>query len=201
MELNNLLIMDNVFDSETLTKLTEICQIELENPENNFLDKQGEDYVNQTQYRDINKRWYPPPNHYVTNLIRDFLYGEKLLKLTENLGDFAWICFNNRFTKTFELQVTEYLKNNKYDWHTDFELMRMRMLNYIFYLTEPEGGELQISNEVLNSFNFEKQEFNIYKSIKPKINRLVIMPSWLAHRVTPIISGKRLTVNGHINLQ
>ena len=107
---------------------------------------------------------------------------------------------------SFEVQVTLYEKpDDLYVWHVDHSSLEpnsnRRILNYILYLTEPEGGNLDITDDyTYKGEDLLNKSFPIGTSIKPKKNRLVIMPSWIPHRVNPVTSGKRLTINGHISL-
>lgn len=94
-----------------------------------------------------------------------------------------------------ETQVTSYLDGNEFEWHNDHHFANFwtgRIENWIYYLNDNvEGGELEIEDD------------QIY-TLKPVYNRLIIMPSYLKHRVkkvktnqTKVMNG-RLTINGHV---
>jgi PKHD-type hydroxylase len=68
-----------------------------------------------------------------------------------------------------------------YEWHVDLGKNNMRKLTCVVQLSDPseyEGGELQINNG--NIVTVEKEEGTV-----------IIFPSYLLHRVTPVTRGKR----------
>jgi PKHD-type hydroxylase len=70
----------------------------------------------------------------------------------------------------------------KYDWHIDKGSVYTRKLSVIVQLTCPTvyaGGDLQLfcsSNPL---------------TVEKKRGRVVVFPSWVLHRVTPVVSGSR----------
>lgn len=89
-------------------------------------------------------------------------------------------------------QYTEYHEsdNGEYNWHTDMAFGRnmyntTRKLSVIMCLSEPEidfkGGEFQI-----NLANHETPE-----NILMKKGRIIAFPSFLIHRVKPVLQGTR----------
>jgi PKHD-type hydroxylase len=82
-----------------------------------------------------------------------------------------------------ELQFTTYYDNNgHYDWHVDFgPTISNRKLSVVVQLTDPEeyeGGELQLLNPHV-------------VSIERRKGMVVVFSSFVLHRVTPVLSGKR----------
>ncbi|MCO6360316.1 2OG-Fe(II) oxygenase [Roseivirga pacifica] len=82
------------------------------------------------------------------------------------------------------LQIAQYDSNDFFDWHTDFSngQASTRKLSLSVQLSEPssyEGGDLQ--------FKINTNEINAPKSL----GTVVIFPSFIQHRVTPITSGSR----------
>lgn len=190
------MIIDNVFDDEMLKKLTEVCENKLKMDE---LTHEHE-IVNE-EHRKYCLRWYPPVGDFIANTIENVVYGKEVFEKAFELEDYSWSVFINNMAPNFEVQVTKYSLNDKYDWHCDIN--DRRVLNYIFWLKVPvEGGELQISDQIPEgpADTFGTREYNVYKTITPKVNRIVIVSSWLMHRVKPVISGERVTINGHVSL-
>lgn len=95
-------------------------------------------------------------------------------------------------------QFTTYNSDNKdfYDWHIDTnwktEKMCHRKLSVVVQLSEPndyKGGNFEIWNG-----NFSKQDkININKK-----GTVIVFPSFLEHRVTPVTKGKRMSLIGWI---
>jgi PKHD-type hydroxylase len=92
------------------------------------------------------------------------------------------------------LQLTEYHGNDggKYEWHMDTMLgdvpdniIHMRKLSAVLLLSEPgvdfEGGEFQI--------NYGEEKYPM--ELEFKKGRMIIFPSFLIHRVTPVTRGIR----------
>ncbi|MDF1698344.1 MAG: 2OG-Fe(II) oxygenase [Saprospiraceae bacterium] len=91
-----------------------------------------------------------------------------------------------------ELQLTRYSEGDFFDWHLDFGAgeISARKLSITVQLSdadEYEGGDLQfmINKEVVNA---PRQKGTI-----------VIFPSFIMHRVTPITKGTRQSIVGWIS--
>ena len=72
-----------------------------------------------------------------------------------------------------------------YDWHVDMGPHHARKLSLVCHLSDPseyEGGELQI-NSSGRIIDTEKG-----------IGNVIIFPSYLLHRVTPVTRGVRKTL-------
>jgi len=150
-------------------------------------------------------RWFPPSGNKLIKIAEDMIFAEDIMSEVEKIRDLAWRWFVTSTNTGFEVQVTKYhlSPEYRYGWHTDniADLdEKLRILNYIFYLNDDfEGGELQLSKSLnRKSFN-DIQEFPVAFTIKPEKNMLVMIPSWILHRVLPVTSGSsRLTLNGHV---
>lgn len=143
-------------------------------------------------------RWLPRSGSIIPRLMEKVIWSEKVHNAAKPLCDLAWKDLIMKYILNYEVHVTTYSKQkDHYKWHIDNE---RRSLNYIFYLTDCEGGFLQVSDYTDHDGEpWPNESFSVGLSVKPKRNRMVIMPSWYIHRVTPLISGERVTVNGHVS--
>ncbi len=150
-------------------------------------------------------RWYPENGSKVANIAKSCIYSEKLKKLADYYRDLAWRVFLANMPTKFEVQVTKYPidANLGYNWHIDHISPDRRILNWIIFVTDSySGGELEISEELIRNDTKIKGGFSyeVNQSIKPKKNMLVMLPSWMIHRVRPVFGGNpRITLNGHIS--
>lgn len=90
------------------------------------------------------------------------------------------------------LQYSKYKLDGHYSWHYDSgpNMPEHRKLSVVLGLSDPasyEGGELQINAH---------GDQNKPHSLKIKRGDLVVFPSFMGHRVTPVTSGERLTLVG-----
>lgn len=90
-----------------------------------------------------------------------------------------------------QLQLTDYRKDGFFAWHMDTgnKYNSTRKLSITVQLSDPseyEGGELQFhqGNDIVN--------------VSKKKGTAIIFPSFVLHRVTPVTSGKRMSVVGWI---
>lgn len=125
-----------------------------------------------------------------------FLTPEQpLLWLFERLGQAA--VQNNAHRYHFdllgfheELQLAQYEKDGHFDWHMDFgAAVSTRKLSLSIQLSDPEtyeGGDLQ--------FLVNNRPFNAPRGQ----GTLIIFPSFVMHRVTPISSGSRMSIVGWV---
>jgi len=89
-------------------------------------------------------------------------------------------------------QYTEYRSDTKghYDWHVDIgpTFASYRKLSMVIQLSNPEeyeGGDLQLFDPIASDENFP------YKSVPKKKGSIIVFPSFLPHRVTPVTGGIR----------
>jgi PKHD-type hydroxylase len=103
--------------------------------------------------------------------------------------------WNFQFEKSEDIQFTIYNKNQYYDWHTDagVDFPIYRKLSMTVQLSDPndyEGGDLEFDLR-----NQTKSPTNIVNL--PKLREqgtICVFPSFVWHRVTPIITGKRYSL-------
>jgi len=153
------------------------------------------------------KRWYPQLGHPLAQKIGQMITSDVIKEAVKGFPDLAWKWLILGRARQFELQITEYSdKGDFYSWHVDHlecpDWDCWRILNFVLWLEIPEeGGELEVSS----NYNLIEDvtigvDYPIGVTIKPEPNKLAIMPSWMVHRVKPLIKGKRVTINGHIGL-
>ena len=123
------------------------------------------------------------------------------LKIFEHLSKTIITTNNQHFNFSIKgskdpLQYVEYSSNIKgyYDWHQDdifnFEpnipLNFLRKLSLTIQLSDPneyEGGDLEIS--------LPQPEKNIIVKVPREKGKIIIFPSYLFHRITPVTKGIR----------
>ena len=91
-----------------------------------------------------------------------------------------------------ELQLTRYSEGDFFDWHLDFGAAEIsaRKLSVTVQLSDPdeyEGGDLEF---MIN-----------HKTVKAprKKGTIVVFPSFIMHRVTPITKGTRQSIVGWVS--
>lgn len=90
------------------------------------------------------------------------------------------------------LQYGKYKVGGHYTWHYDSgpDMPEHRKLSIVLGLSDPdsyEGGELQINAH---------GDQNKPHSLKIKRGDLVVFPSYIGHRVSPVTAGERMTLVG-----
>lgn len=91
-----------------------------------------------------------------------------------------------------ELQLTKYSEGDFFDWHLDFGAgeISARKLSITIQLSDPdeyEGGDLQfMMNQKVENAPREK-------------GTVIIFPSFIMHRVTPITKGTRQSIVGWVS--
>lgn len=117
--------------------------------------------------------------------------------LYSKLAGLAINCNNERYWFDIlgfhhELQLTRYSEGDFFDWHLDFGAgdISARKLSVTMQLSDPddyEGGDLQfmINQKIINAPR-EK-------------GTIIIFPSFINHRVTPITKGVRQSIVGWIS--
>ena len=91
----------------------------------------------------------------------------------------------NSFLEPIQLSNYESKDQGEFDWHVDLSDNLIRKLSIIIQLSDPaeyEGGELMFKNN------------NIPFTVKKQRGLVTLFPSWMLHRVTPVISGTRQTL-------
>lgn len=95
--------------------------------------------------------------------------------------------WNYSLTKVQSVQIGRYVEGGHYKYHTDADIPSndkiVRKLSAVLFLSDPkdyEGG----------SFEFGVLENQIDK---PTQGTIIVFPSYVKHRVTPVTSGERYT--------
>ena len=87
------------------------------------------------------------------------------------------------------IQLAKYKKDHHYNWHEDWDPMEIRKdgmirkLSVVILLSDPsefKGGEFQFQNSYAPE-----------TTIKMSKGSILVFPSYITHRVTPITSGTR----------
>jgi Rps23 Pro-64 3,4-dihydroxylase Tpa1-like proline 4-hydroxylase len=143
----------------------------------------------------------------ILSIISNDLFSKNMLKIYNSINDssFRLIEISNKH----ETQITIYNDKNEYSWHND--KVKGRIINWVLFIDlgmDFTGGENQISYDEINVNSLTKIE-NVKPHIitKPKGNMLLLMPSWVSHRVSPVKSSNnditkgRITINGHIGFK
>ena len=115
--------------------------------------------------------------------------------------------WNFQWDWTESCQFTIYEGKNKqhYDWHCDSWLDpyknkdknhdgKIRKISCVISLTDPseyKGGNLEF--DFRNHDSTKKQKTHVCSDIKPK-GSIVVFPSFVYHRVTPVTSGTRYSL-------
>ena len=115
-------------------------------------------------------------------------------RMTELAARVNFDKFKLDLTEFTPLQYSKYKVGGHYDWHMDSgpNIGVHRKLSFVLGLSDPddyEGGELEL-NATGNLANAT--------IMKIKKGHLVVFPSYIAHRVTPVTSGQRLTLVGWV---
>lgn len=115
----------------------------------------------------------------------------------DKLAGLAVNCNNERYWFDLlgfheELQLARYVEGDFFDWHLDFGpgASSIRKLSMTIQLSEPdayEGGDLQF---MVNQ--------NIVTAPREK-GTIIIFPSFILHRVTPITKGTRESIVGWVS--
>jgi len=115
----------------------------------------------------------------------------------QKLAGLAINCNNERFWFDLlgfhqELQLTRYTEGDFFDWHLDFGAgeSSARKLSMTIQLSDPdeyEGGDLE--------FMINQKTVKVPR----KQGTIVIFPSFIMHRVTPITKGIRQSIVGWVS--
>ncbi len=126
--------------------------------------------------RDSNVRWIDD------NFIRNAISG-----FGHQANSSAW---KMQIDAISSVQFTEYTKEQHYDWHMDTAGLGsdMRKVSVIVQLTNPDeykGGDFQFRHH-----GGDIEDVPVLR----KRGTVLVFPSWIEHRVTPITKGKRQTL-------
>lgn len=191
---NNVLVLDDLFSSTDFNNIKKYAESYYSKPTD---ASQSDDIRNYD-------RWHPDPDSPSIRLLMDKIWNTIL---TQNIADASWKSVSLFAAHYWEIQLTKYQKDGFYQWHEDLSnpYKNLMMLNFIFYLSDVEGGELVISNKKdhgnqwWTDINYSEIPEDLV--VNPRPNRLVVAPSWKLHKVNKVTNGERITLNGHIGVQ
>ena len=138
----------------------------------------------------------------ILKITTKYLFSSEMTDIYRSIKEGAFKLIE--YSSQHESQLTFYGDKHGYEWHQDIEARWF--INWILYIdidSDFTGGENQISNDELSLGN-DNTPYNIDISTKPKDNMLIMMPSWVTHRVAPVFCKSkdklksRITINGHI---
>tara|TARA_R110002012_G_scaffold321723_1_gene550944 strand:+ start:1440 stop:2015 length:576 start_codon:yes stop_codon:yes gene_type:complete len=121
----------------------------------------------------------------------DFFNLVYRLGTTTNNANFG---FDINQLQALQFSIYDSKYKGKYDWHQDIQWtsdeLYHRKLSVVIQLSEPNeyvGGNFEIQNS-----EFTKQE----KTDMKQKGSVIVFPSFLTHRVTPVTKGKRKSLIG-----
>lgn len=137
---------------------------------------------------------YNTDDGYDLNLAADRFYlpedevqwvRERIIYATNDLNnDYFYADWDERMEM---LQINRYRDGQEHRTHIDLQsgLQTFRKFVFVVFLNDPtewEGGKLNV-------------EYGLHKyTLEPKAGRLVVIPSFVAHEVTPVTAGTRYTI-------
>lgn len=142
---------------------------------------------NDSEYSEIRKSEYVRlfPDHFWEET--SFIYTEIYKEAVKLFNFDLW---PNLEDMREDIKIIKYNKGDYFDWHYDIfhELTKTRKINFTIQLSdedEYEGGDLEFF------------KLNIHKN--KKRGTIILYPSYLPHRITPITKGIRYAIVGHLN--
>lgn len=130
--------------------------------------------------------WLTPPNQ-VADEFRQLAWSKDIKQAFQNMGDYLYLAHATVDEGSF--LYSEYTPGQYYEWHRD----RTPYLTYNLVLeSAEEGGEFEMSLGTQEPYASQEQVAN-------SSNTLLIFPSFLMHRVKPIIKGQRRTLQYFLN--
>lgn len=124
---------------------------------------------------------------------KEVIYEEKMLqdklKMVFELANVA--AYNYDIQEIEEIKLLSYDKGGKYKWHTDVgsKETSTRKLTAIVQLSNEkdyEGGVLE--------FGITDEDGDNNLRATNKQGSIIVFPSFLSHRITPLVSGKRYSL-------
>ena len=161
-------IFPSAFSDNQINKILEIVSNQSLLDASTFSSKTPLDKIRKSKICWLSEDW-------IKNLLWEYI-----LKINSN-------AFKIKVENNAEVQFTEYRfdENGHYDWHHDVNWNGQLDIDRKISLT------VQLSNEnEYDGGNFEFEELETNANFKLK-GTIIIFPSYLRHRVTPITSGVR----------
>jgi predicted 2-oxoglutarate/Fe(II)-dependent dioxygenase YbiX len=130
--------------------------------------------------------WLTPPNT-VADEFRQLAWSKDVKTAIADMGDYLFLAHSTVDEGSF--LYSEYTQGQYYEWHRD----RTPYLTYNLILeSAEEGGHFEMSTSTSEPYQITEQVANT-------ANTLLIFPSFLMHRVKPIIKGRRRTLQYFLN--
>ena len=134
--------------------------------------------------RKSNIKWLSPVDDFGNGIARTHWLYEKLMTYIEIANDEMWQFDLTVLNDSIQYTVYDGTEKGFYDWHLDIgpDELALRKVSLVVQLSDPtdyEGGELQI----------QRGKF-LDTPTKTK-GSIILFPSYLLHRVTPVTSGIR----------
>jgi PKHD-type hydroxylase len=175
---------DGVFTNEELDTLIRVGDEEFHK---NFVSGGFGGEGNKKYNRDLNTIRQTNISWLLPSKDTEFAY-KKIMHTLGNLNQTEYKFQLTRFADPLQYTVYDGGKGDHYTWHSDgYESngKAYRKLSAILILSDPseyEGGDLEVFIEVEPV------------RIEPIRGRLIVFPSYLLHRVTPVTKGVRKTL-------
>lgn len=148
-------------------------------PQDASMGHDGE--IKNHQYRNTTIR-FVQPGHWFSYILHGFAKeANSICRWNYNINGYQ------------DIQFAEYAIDQHYDWHTDFfplaESEIDRKISIVCLLSDPsefEGGKL---------------ELKLYSTYEAPLKKgsVIVFPSMIEHRVTPVVSGLRRTATVWMN--
>jgi predicted 2-oxoglutarate/Fe(II)-dependent dioxygenase YbiX len=130
--------------------------------------------------------WLTPPNQ-VADEFRQLAWSKAVKEALQDMGDYLYLAHSTVDEGSF--LYSEYTQGQYYEWHRD----RTPYLTYNLVLeSAEEGGHFEMSLSTSEPYQITEQVAN-------NSNTLIIFPSFLMHRVKPMIKGTRRTLQYFLN--
>jgi predicted 2-oxoglutarate/Fe(II)-dependent dioxygenase YbiX len=147
-------------------------------------DEQGRNSV--TRMKRNENVWLMPPNDLGFEF-RNLAWTREIKQARESMNDYLFLAHKLIDEGSFLYSV--YTEGMYYDWHRD----RTPYLTYNLVLeSAEEGGEFEFSLD-------DQEPYRTVEQVANTANTLLIFPSFLKHRVRPVIKGQRRTLQYFMN--
>ena len=197
--------IENKYNSNTLRRMAEGHQFihpyyyaklqptDLEEVQEYISNLSDDDYEhNEFDYDNIKQ--YRSCEIYHPNMSKGEIDSENLLY---KIGKKMIRSINEKYyqydlSDVFEFQLIKYYVGGNYDWHCDYGIAPrkdiIRKLSMTMQLSDPndyEGGELKLADYA-----------NVIETMVKGLGTTLVFDSRVAHKVRPVISGKRIALVG-----
>lgn len=147
-------------------------------------DEQGRNSVNRMKRNE--NVWLMPPNDLGFEF-RNLAWTREIKQARESMNDYLFLAHKLIDEGSFLYSV--YSPGMYYDWHRD----RTPYLTYNLVLeSAEEGGEFEFSLD-------DQEPYRTVEQVANTSNTLLIFPSFVKHRVRPVVRGQRRTLQYFMN--